>query len=129
MMAVQDLMQEKAGIARSDELLSEAHEELLALHSGLDSIGIGGNREFNPGWHTTLDLKSIFTVAEAVVLAARARKESRGAHSRMDHPDKDPEAGTYNNLVRKGSGGEMEIHREPIPEMRQELRDIIEEQG
>ena len=73
--------------------------------------------------------RGVFTVSEAVVLAARERKESRGAHSRMDHPDKDAQAGTFNLIVRKGSGGEMQIHRKTIPEMPQELRDIIEEQA
>ncbi|NIP60922.1 MAG: fumarate reductase/succinate dehydrogenase flavoprotein subunit, partial [Gemmatimonadetes bacterium] len=63
------------------------------------------------------------------VRAARERKESRGAHSRTDHEGKDPEWGKVNLVIRKGSGGEMEIRREPIPEIRQDLKDIIEEMG
>jgi succinate dehydrogenase flavoprotein subunit len=129
LMAVQELMQEKAGIARDEDGLTKAHAELLELKAENDKLAMAGNREFNPGWHTALDLSNVFTVAEAVVLAARERRESRGAHSRMDHPDKDPQAATYNNIVRKSPEGEMQVHREPIPEMRQELKDIIEEQG
>jgi succinate dehydrogenase flavoprotein subunit len=129
MQAVQELMQEKAGIIRTEELLGEAREDLLALKAEAEQIGMAGNREYNPGWHTALDLKNIFTVAEAVVVAAKERRESRGAHSRVDFPDKAPEAGTYNIVLRKGSDGEIEVRREPIREMRRELEDIIEEQG
>jgi succinate dehydrogenase/fumarate reductase flavoprotein subunit len=68
-------------------------------------------------------------VAEAVALAARTREESRGAHSRIDHLEKKPEWGTFNHVIRKGSGGEMEIRREEIVPLRQDLKDIIEEQG
>jgi len=129
LMSIQSLMQEKAGIARDDQGLADAHAELMKLRDEKETLAIAGNREFNPGWHTALDLTNVFTVAEAVVLAARARKESRGAHSRMDHPEKDPQAGTLNHIVRKGAGGEMQVHKEAIPEMPQALKEIIEEQG
>ncbi|MDX1495313.1 MAG: hypothetical protein R3253_14700, partial [Longimicrobiales bacterium] len=67
--------------------------------------------------------------SEALVRAARERKESRGAHSRTDYTDKDPEWGKVNLVIRKGGGGEMEIRKEPIPPIRQDLKDIIEEMG
>jgi len=127
--SIQEVMQEKAGIHRDDDHLREAREGLERVRPEVESIAVGGNREFNPGWHAALDLRSIMTVAEAVVLAAAERKESRGAHSRVDHEDKDPEWGKVNLVVRKGPGGEMEIRREPIPEIRQDLKDIIEEMG
>jgi len=127
--SIQEVMQEKAGIHRDDDHLREAREGLERIRPEVESIAVGGNREFNPGWHAALDLRSIMTVAEAVVLAAAERKESRGAHSRVDHEDKDPEWGKVNLVVRKGPGGEMEIRREPIPEIRQDLKDIIEEMG
>jgi succinate dehydrogenase flavoprotein subunit len=74
-------------------------------------------------------LHHLMTVSEAVVMAAKARQESRGAHSRIDHLEKKKEWGTFNHVVKKGENGEMEIRREPIPQIRQELQDIIEEQG
>ncbi|MDA0313403.1 MAG: fumarate reductase/succinate dehydrogenase flavoprotein subunit, partial [Gemmatimonadetes bacterium] len=126
---LQKLMQDKAGIAREEEGLKEAHEELLQLKARAEVMGSGGSRDYNPGWHTALDLHNLMTVAEAVVVAAEARQESRGAHSRIDHLEKKKEWGTFNHVIKKGSGGEMEIRREPIPEIRQELKDIIEEQG
>jgi len=91
-------------------------------------MGAGGSREYNPGWHTTLDLHSLLTVAEAIAMAARERKESRGAHSRVDHLEKDPDWGTCNLVIRRGSDGRMEIRRETISALRQDLKDIVEEQ-
>ena len=126
---LQELMQDKAGIAREEEGLSEAAAAIQKLKVRADAMGIGGNREFNPGWHTALDLKSLMTVAEAVVVGARARKESRGAHSRLDYLEKDPAWATFNHIIKKGADGSMEIRREDIPPMRQDLSDIIEEQG
>jgi succinate dehydrogenase / fumarate reductase flavoprotein subunit len=126
---LQQLMQDKAGIAREDQELKEALDQIQALKDRADAMGASGSREYNPGWHTTLDLQNLLTVAEAVALAARTREESRGAHSRIDHLEKKPEWGTFNHVIRKGSGGEMEIRREEIVPLRQDLKDIIEEQG
>ena len=86
-----------------------------------------GNREFNPGWHTALDLQNLLTVSEAVTRAALERKESRGAQFREDYPEKSAEFAKVNTIVWKGEDGRMQIRREPIPEMREELRQVIEE--
>ncbi|MDE0898788.1 MAG: fumarate reductase/succinate dehydrogenase flavoprotein subunit [Longimicrobiales bacterium] len=126
---LQSLMQDKVGIARVDEGLTEAVDKIREIGTQLTDVGAGGNRWFNPGWHTALDMKHLLTVSEAIALAARERKESRGAHSRLDHLDKDPAWGTFNHIVRQAPDGSMEIERRDIPDMRQDLKDIIEEQG
>jgi succinate dehydrogenase / fumarate reductase flavoprotein subunit len=122
-------MQSKAGIAREEHGLGEAIEGIGRIRERLADVGAGGNRWYNPGWHTALDMRHLLTVSEAIALSARERKESRGAHSRLDHLDKDPAWGTFNHVVRKGSDGGMHVERRPIPPIRQELKDIIEEQG
>jgi succinate dehydrogenase / fumarate reductase flavoprotein subunit len=89
---------------------------------------VPGNREYNPGWHTALDLTNLLTVSEAITRAAIERRESRGGHFRDDFPEKDPAAAKFNIVIRKGAGGEMQLEREPIKEMPAELKRVIEEQ-
>jgi succinate dehydrogenase / fumarate reductase flavoprotein subunit len=88
---------------------------------------VGGHREYNPGWHAALDLPNLLTVSEAITRAAIERRESRGGHFREDFPNKEPDFGTFNFIVRKGRDGEMEVSRRPIPDMPDELKRIIEE--
>ena len=87
-----------------------------------------GNREYNPGWHTALDLRHLLIVSEAITRAAIERKESRGGHFRDDHPDKDPAYGAFNTVLRKDANGEMRLERRPIPPLPADLKAIIEEQ-
>ncbi len=87
-----------------------------------------GNREYNPGWHTALDLRHLLTVSQAITLAALERKESRGGHFRDDYPEKDPEFAKFNIVLRKDASGEMQLERRPIPPLPAELQAIIEEQ-
>jgi succinate dehydrogenase / fumarate reductase flavoprotein subunit len=126
---LQTLMQAKAGISREEKELGEALDGIRKLRARAAQTGAGGSREYNPGWHTALDLHNLLTVSEAVALAARERKESRGAHARADHQEKDRAWGTFNLVIKKGKDGNMEIRREPIPPIRQDLQDIIKEQG
>ena len=86
-----------------------------------------GNREFNPGWHTALDLDNLLTVAEAVTRSAIERKESRGGHFRDDFPEKDAAYAAFNILVARNDDGSMSVSRQPIPEMRDDLKQIVEE--
>ena len=126
---LQSLMQEKAGIAREEKELGEAVEGIRKLKARADAVGAGGSREYNPGWHTALDLHNLLTVSEAVALAARERKESRGAHARVDYQEKDKTWGTFNLVLKKAKDGSMEVRKEPIAPIRQDLQDIIKEQG
>ena len=82
---------------------------------------------YNPGWHTALDLHSLLTVAEAIARSAITRRESRGAHFREDHPEKDESEGNLNTVIKKHADGSMVVTREPKREMPAELRAIIEE--
>jgi succinate dehydrogenase / fumarate reductase flavoprotein subunit len=90
-------------------------------------VGVIGHRDFNPGWHTALDLKNLLTVSEAITRAALERKESRGAQFRDDYPEKDERLSKVNTIIRKAADGTMEVQLEPLPEMPDYLRQIIEE--
>ena len=89
---------------------------------------MSGNREYNPGWHTALDLSNLLTISEAIARAAIERKESRGGHFREDYPEKDPAWGKANIVIRKGPDGAMQLAREPIRPLPPELQAVIEEQ-
>lgn len=125
--ALQEMMQDLVGIVRQEKEMMEALERIQQLKARAARAGVPGNREYNPGWHTAIDLENLLAVSEMVTRAALERKESRGAHFRDDFPKKDDQYATFNIVVRKGAGGEMQIKREPIPEMPQELKQIIEE--
>ena len=124
---LQDMMQELVGIVRHEDELLRALEHLKLMHKRAANVHVVGNREFNPGWHTALDLDNLLTVSEAVTLAAIERKESRGAHFREDHPGKDEKSGKFNLVIKKNADGKMTVSQESIPEIRDDLKKIIEE--
>ena len=125
--ALQDMMQDLVGIVRQEKEMLQALERIEQLKARAQRVGVSGNREYNPGWHTAIDLNNLLTVSETVTRAALERKESRGAHFRDDYPAKDNKFGSFNIVIRKGADGEPQIMREPIPEMPVELKQIIEE--
>jgi succinate dehydrogenase / fumarate reductase flavoprotein subunit len=120
-------MQDLVGIVRQEGEMLQALERLRELRAASNQISVDGNREYNAGWHTALDLHHLLTVSEIVTRAALERKESRGAHFRDDFPGKDNRFGAVNMVVRKDAGGEMKFSSEPVPAMRQDLQQIIEE--
>ncbi len=124
---LQQIMQNQVGIVRNQGDLEKALEALPGLWSRANRVTVEGNREYNPGWHTSIDLRSLLTVSEAVVRCAIERKESRGGHFREDYPGKDEGFGKVNLIVRKGADGEMNLSREPVPEMSAELKQIVQE--
>jgi len=125
---LQVMMQDLVGIVRTAPEMERALEGIGRLRERVARVGVAGNREYNPGWHTALDLGNQLTVSEAIARAAIEREESRGGHFRDDCPDKDPAFAKFNIVIRKGADGGMQLARESIPEMPAELRRVIEEQ-
>ena len=125
---LQGMMQKLVGIVREEGEMRQALSGVAKLRERATKVGVHGNREYNPGWHTALDLHHLMTVSEAITLAAIERKESRGGHFRDDYPEKDPAYATFNIVLRKGTSGAMELERRAIPPMPDELKAIIEEQ-
>src|SRR5205085_7711402 len=105
--ALQEMMQQLVGIVRNEEELVRATEHLKLMRKRAENVRVTGNREFNPGWHTALDLYNLLTVSEAVTITAIERKESRGAHFREDYPNKDATSGKFNLIIKKDQQGEM----------------------
>jgi succinate dehydrogenase / fumarate reductase flavoprotein subunit len=124
---LQTMMQDLVGIVRRESEMNEALVGLARLRERAVNVRVPGNREYNPGWHTALDLPNLLTVSEAIAMCALERKESRGGHFRDDYPDKDPAAATYNLVTFKGEDGRMQLRREPIPALPPELQQVVEE--
>ena len=124
---LQDTMQDLVGIVRTESEMKHALEEIDELFKRTRAVSVPGNREYNNGWHTALDLPNMLTVSEAIARAALEREESRGAHFREDRPSKSAELGKISMVIREGPGGEMQVNREPVPEMPPELKQIVEE--
>lgn len=124
---LQEMMQDLVGIVRREDEMLRALDGLEKLWARARKVAVSGNREYNPGWHTALDLHNLLTVSDAITRSALERKESRGAHFRDDFPNKDTASGKVNVVVSKAPDGTMRVRREPIPEMPAELKRIIEE--
>ena len=124
---LQELMQDNVGIVRTESEMQYAFGQLQQLKQRANRAAVTGNREYNPGWHTTIDLKNLLTVSEAITRAAVERKESRGAQFREDYPEKDEHFSKVNTIISKGPDGSMQIRLEPLPEMPDYLKQVIEE--
>jgi succinate dehydrogenase / fumarate reductase flavoprotein subunit len=125
--ALQETMQDLVGIVRTQGEMERALERVQQLKRQAARVAVRGNREYNPGWHTALDLTHLLTVSEAITRAAIERRESRGGHFRDDYPAKDPAFATFNFVIAKGADGEMRVERAPIPPLPAELAAVIEE--
>jgi succinate dehydrogenase / fumarate reductase flavoprotein subunit len=122
---LQETMQKLVGIFRTDEDLKEALTKIAALQERAKRVGISGSRMFNPGWHLCRDMNSMLTVSEAVARCALARRESRGAHSRLDYPNVDATWAKQNNVISLESGGAMNLRQEPTPVMPEDLQTMV----
>ena len=124
---LQELMQSRVGIFRNEEDLKTGIEGLSKLKERARKVKISGSRMYNPGWHMAYDLLSMIDYSEAIAKCAMQRKESRGAHSRIDHPNMDSEWGKWNSLVKKGNDGAMVVSKIPVSEMSSDLNKMFEE--
>jgi succinate dehydrogenase / fumarate reductase flavoprotein subunit len=123
---LQDTMQTLVGIIRTESELKEALKKIEALKQRAGKVRVEGGRTYNPSWHTALDLGSLLTVAQCCAMSALERKESRGGHTRDDHPYTDDQWGSV-NLVLRERNGSIELRREPLPQMPPELKALFQE--
>ncbi|MGA9776763.1 MAG: fumarate reductase/succinate dehydrogenase flavoprotein subunit [Verrucomicrobiia bacterium] len=124
---LQEMMQGLVGIVRREEEMVRALDGIQKLRQRARQAAVFGHREYNPGWHTAIDLKNLLTVSEAITRSAIERKESRGGHFREDFPNKDAAAGKVNVVVKKNADDTMNVRRETIPDLPAELKQVIEE--
>ncbi|MBI4179520.1 fumarate reductase/succinate dehydrogenase flavoprotein subunit [bacterium] len=124
---LQEIMGSCVGIFRTESDLKEGIRRLEALGPKVRNVRVEGSRMYNPGWHLALDLGNLMVISEAIARSALARPESRGAHSRLDHPNYDPHFATVNNCVKQNDTGGMTVRETPLPKMSDELRKVYDE--
>ncbi|MBI3939464.1 MAG: fumarate reductase/succinate dehydrogenase flavoprotein subunit [Acidobacteria bacterium] len=123
---LQECMQSLVGIIRTEAELRNAQEKIAALKERTRRVRVEGHRQYNPGWHLALDLKSLLAVSECIAASALERRESRGGHTREDYPKADPKFAKVNVVLRERNGS-LTLAQEPLPEMPEELRQLLEE--
>jgi succinate dehydrogenase / fumarate reductase, flavoprotein subunit len=123
---LQECMQNLVGIIRTEAELQKALDVIGQLKERARNLKVEGNRQYNPGWHLALDLHSLLSFAEAATVAAIERKESRGGHTRDDYPNTDPKFAKTNIVIRR-KNGDLTASQEPLPEMPDELKLLLEE--
>jgi len=122
---LQECMHNLVGIIRTEDELKRALEELVVLRDRATRVGVEGHRQYNPGWHLALDLRSMLAVSECIARAALERRESRGGHTREDYPQTDPEQAKFNVVVRQRQD-EVTLAAEPKPPLPEDLQALLE---
>jgi succinate dehydrogenase / fumarate reductase flavoprotein subunit len=122
---LQDVMQRLVGIFRVEPDLQDALAELAKLRARWPALAVTGGRAFNPGWDLVFELRNLLIVSEAITRSALQRKESRGAHSRLDYTDPDPAWGGKNSIVRRRLDGSMEATTAALLPTPDDLRALL----
>jgi len=124
---LRDMMQEKVGIIRQGHLLQEALEELDAFRVRERLTSPGGTRIYNPGWHQALEIGAMIDISKMCALAALAREESRGGHTRLDFPTPDySHWGKINSVITMDDSSEMELNHVKYPPIPDHLKGLLD---
>ena len=121
---LQEIMEEHVGIVRTGEGLEKGIQKLEKIRKKLPNLHAKGDRKYNPGWHLCLDLNNMIITSLALANAALERKESRGAHTRLDYPNYDEDLGKVNMIIRPNSEG-LSVIKSPLPKMPDELNNYV----
>ena len=122
---LQDLTQSLVGIIRTKNELIEAIEKISQFRSRIEKVSVTGGRQFNPGFHLSLDLENMLLVSECIAKAALTREESRGGHTRDDFPKMDPNWRQY-NLICDWNGKSISTTKQKLPMMPNELLSLFD---
>jgi succinate dehydrogenase / fumarate reductase flavoprotein subunit len=122
---LQQTMNDLVGIIRREQEIKDALAALEKFKERTAVVAVPGERAYNPGWHYALDLRNMLLVAECVAMAALEREESRGGHTREDHPGMDPQWRKV-NLILTLDGDKVELAHKPLPVMRTDLLELFD---
>jgi succinate dehydrogenase / fumarate reductase flavoprotein subunit len=126
---LQGVMQDLVGIIRTESELKAALDKVRDLETKIERLSVEGHRQYNPGWHLSIDLRNMLLISESVARAALERTESRGGHTRDDYPMTDYDFwGKRNVIVELDDDGHPSVRLQPLPEPPPELAALLEEQ-
>jgi succinate dehydrogenase / fumarate reductase flavoprotein subunit len=127
---LQQSMNDLVGIIRKADEVAEALARLNELRARFANIQVEGHRQFNPGWHLAVDLRNMLLVSECIAEAALERTESRGGHTREDHPSMDADWRKTLLVCRTADGDpvvpDISVTREPQIPVRPDLLELFE---
>ena len=112
--ALRNAMWEGCGVVRSQETLEHGLATVAELKGAVGDIDVRPSSEGFGDLAHVLDLRASLTAAEASLLGALARRETRGAHIRSDYPELDPSLCVNFNVV-ADEGGRLSVGSEPVP--------------
>ena len=124
---LREMMQEKVGIIRDGAQLKAALDDLEAFRVREMTTSPGGTRIYNPGWHQALEIGAMIDISQMCALAALAREESRGGHTRLDFPV--PDHGTWgkiNSVIVMDDAGEMQLSHVKYPPIPDRLKQLLD---
>lgn len=126
---LQQSMNDLVGIIREGTELEESLVAIENFKERAKTMVVEGHRQYNPGWHLSIDLRNMLLVSESIARAALAREESRGGHTRNDFPKTDHEVWGKKNLIvnLNESGDGVVLSEKPLPVMPDELKKYFEE--
>jgi succinate dehydrogenase / fumarate reductase flavoprotein subunit len=123
---LQLVMQRLVGIIRTEQELVESLTELEKLKARAKQLSVEGHRQYNPGWHLSIDIANMLLVSECIATAALERQESRGGHTRDDFPGADPLWGEQNLVLTLDDHGGVALKHQPLPSMPDELSELFD---
>ncbi len=124
---LQQVMNDLVGIIRDGSEMREAITKLEGLKKRAKNVTVQGERQFNPGWHLSLDLENMLLVSESIAKSALVREESRGGHTRNDFPTMDKNW-RAKHVINSWNGSSVETKIESIPPMPKELAGLFEKE-
>jgi succinate dehydrogenase / fumarate reductase flavoprotein subunit len=125
---LQETMNDLVGIIRTRKELEKSLGEIEKFKERAQHLQVSGDRRYNPGWHLAIDLRNMLLVSECIAKAALEREESRGGHTRDDHPGFDDRWGTLNIALSINAAGDgVDLAIQPLPVMPDDLAAFFEE--
>ncbi|MFZ2015901.1 MAG: fumarate reductase/succinate dehydrogenase flavoprotein subunit [Nocardioides sp.] len=125
---LQQTMNDLVGIIRTRAELEKSLEEIEKFKERAKNLAVSGDRRYNPGWHLAIDLRNMLLVSECIAKAALEREESRGGHTRDDHPGFAEKWGTLNIVLSINDAADgVDLATQPLPVMPDDLAAFFEE--